>query len=170
MEDAKYAVHTRSCTFLLDEEGLCHFIVSRTGMVPPEIRGCVGSQFVACLHPELEGGLAGELIVGASALFAKKEAETGRMVLMRSGPIVHVELRGVADGHSQEPLSDTTLDLAGGPPLSRPAPSGARGGDTVPPPPSHAASDYFAAVGESTVTLTVPLYRPETEPLRRRRD
>lgn len=174
MEDAKYAVHTRSCTFLLDEEGLCHFIVSRTGMVPPEIRGCVGSQFVACLHPELEGGLAGELIVGASALFAKKEAETGRMVLMRSGPIVRVELRGVSEGASSEHLSDSALDLASGPPLSMPgflgvAPS-ARGGDTVPPPPSASAPDYFAAVGESTVTLTVPLYRPEAQPLRSRRE
>lgn len=168
MEDAKYAVHTRSCTFLLNEEGLCHFIVSRTGMVPPDIRGCVGSQFVACLHPDLEGGLAGELIVGASALFAKRE-ESGRMVLMRSGPIVHVELRDGAHVAVPRSLSDAALDLSEGPPPSRP-PSGARGGDTVPPPSAGSAHDYFSAVSESTVTLTVPLYNPDVQPLRSRRD
>ena len=169
MDEAKYAVHTRSCTFLLNEEGSCQFIVSRTGMVPPDIRGCVGSQFVACLHPELEGGLAGELIVGASALFAKRE-ESGRMVLMRSGPIVHVELRDAQRAPSPSTLSDAALDLAEAPPLSRPPMSGSRGGDTVPPPPALSTPDYFAAVGESTVTLTVPLYRPEAQPLRSRRE
>jgi len=156
-EDVRYAVHTRSCTFLLDDEGLCHFIVSRTGMVPPDVRGCVGSQFVACLHPELEGGLAGELIVGAAALFVKQEAETGKMVLLRTGPIVYVELRGA--------------DLAYEPSVELPPPPDAqpsRGGDTVPPPRFVGAVDYLNATGESTVTLTMPLYRPEVQPFLRR--
>lgn len=168
VEDATYAVHTRSCTFLLDDEGLCRFIVSRTGMVPPDIRGCVGSQFVACLHPDLEGGLAGELIVGAAALFSKQEAN-GKMVLLRSGPILYVELRGSASEALEARLSDSTLDLAGGPPLARPAPSGARGGDTQPPPPGLDPVDYLSQLGESTVTLTMPLYRPESQGARTRR-
>jgi hypothetical protein len=139
-------------------------------MVPPDIRGCVGSQFVACLHPDLEGGLAGELIVGASALFAKQDPETLKMVLMRSGPILWVELRGAAsEPAADERLSDSALDLAGGPSLARPASSGARGGDTVPPPSGHAAHHYFGEVGESTVTLTMPLYRPDAQPFASRR-
>jgi hypothetical protein len=169
VEDATYAVHTRSCTFLLDDEGLCRFIVSRTGMVPPDIRGCVGSQFVACLHPDLEGGLAGELIVGAAALFAKQEAPSGKMVLLRSGPILYVELRGASAPSTEDRLSDSTLDLAGGPPLARPPSSGARGGDTQPPPPGLEPVDYLAALGESTVTLTMPLYRPEAQGQQKRR-
>lgn len=169
VEDATYAVHTRSCTFLLDDEGLCRFIVSRTGMVPPDIRGCVGAQFVACLHPDLEGGLAGELIVGAAALFAKQEAPSGKMVLLRSGPILWVELRGGAAASSNERLSDSTLDLVGGASLARPPASGARGGDTQPPPAGLEPVDYLSALGESTVTLTVPLYRPEVQGQQKRR-
>ncbi len=172
MDNVRYAVHTRTCTFLLDEEGLCHWIVSRTGMVPPDIRGCVGAQFVACLHPELEGGLAGELVVGAAALFVKHDDESRRMVLLRSGPIAHVELRGSERAVTEGVLSDSTLDLADGPPLSRPPDVGARGGDTVPPPAGY-EGDYVAAVlsglGESTVTLTMPLYRPDAAPVLRRR-
>ncbi len=158
MDDAVFAVHTRSCTFLLDAEGTCKWIVSRTGMVPPEIRKCVGAQFMACLHPELDGGLAGELVIGAAALFVKDDASTGRFMLMRSGTIVHIEQRG-ASRASVPPgaiLSDDTLDLVGGPPLAQPPTVGSRGGDTMPPPAPSRPSD-----GESTVTLTLPLFRPE---------
>ncbi|NUO49722.1 MAG: hypothetical protein HOV80_12780 [Polyangiaceae bacterium] len=169
VEDATYAVHTRSCTFLLDDEGLCRFIVSRTGMVPPDIRGCVGSQFVACLHPDLEGGLAGELIVGAAALFAKQEAPSGKMILLRSGPILYVELRDAASPPTDERLSNSTLDLAGGSAPERPPFGGARGGDTQPPPRGLDPVDYLSALGESTVTLTVPLYRPEAQGQHKRR-
>jgi hypothetical protein len=106
------------------------------------------------------------------------------MVLLRSGPIVYVELRGIEpmsepamDLRSDEyeaaraALSDTTLDLAGGPPLPAPPSTGSRGGDTVPPPrfaSGGGAVDYLAATGESTVTLTMPLYRPEAQPFVRR--
>ena len=123
-------------------------------MVPPDVRGCVGSQFVACLHPELEGGLAGELIVGAAALFVKQEAETGKMVLLRTGPIVYVELRG--------------SEIAYEPSVELPPPPPSRGGDTIPPPRLTSAVDYLGAAGESTVTLTMPLYRPEVQPFMRR--
>lgn len=192
MDKVAYAVHTRTCTFLLDAEGLCHWIVSRTGVLPTEIRGCVGAQFVACLHPELAGSLAGELVIGAAALFVKQEPETGKFVLMRSGAILHVEQRGAVRLVPPEGavLSDDTLDLKGGPPLSvappAPPPSYAmrsRGGDTVPPPPASSLSALDSEPpegaeeldvepdpsvprlrpmeGESTVTLTLPLFRPE---------
>jgi hypothetical protein len=194
MDKVVYAVHTRSCTFLLDAEGLCHWIVSRTGVLPADVRGCVGAQFVACLHPDLPGLLAGELVLGAAALFTKTEAETGRAVLMRSGAIMHVEQRGaLRASHSGAPLSDDTLDLKGGPgsstrpPPAIPAPArygsppsfNARGGDTVPPPPvtgptfdgpsaeeldvepDPSAPAMRPLEGESTVTLTLPLFRPD---------
>ncbi len=170
-EPATYAVHTRSCTFLLDAVGVCRFIVSRTGVVPADIRGAVGSQFVASMHPELEGLLAGELVVGAVALFTKLDPETGRMVLLRTGTIVHVEERGraatapVHASGSWPALSDDSLDLGSGPPLSlRPAPS-VRGGDTVPPPSWAIGTGDFEEVAApdsgGTVTLTLPLIRAE---------
>jgi hypothetical protein len=172
MDNAAYAVHTRTCTFLLDAEGICRWIVSRTGMVPPEIRRSVGAQFVACIHPDLDGLLAGELVIGAAALFVKREPQGERFELMRSGTIVHIELRG-AKASLPPPgavLSDDTLDLSGGPPLSVPPTVGARGGDTVPPPSFALGSlsdgeleglEIPAHDGESTVTLTLPLFRPE---------
>lgn len=195
MDKVAYAVHTRTCTFLLDAEGLCQWIISRTGVLPTEIRGCVGAQFVACLHAELAGSLAGELVIGAAALFVKTDAETGKFMLMRSGAILHVEQRGAARVAAPEGavLSDDTLDLKGGPPMSvaPPAPATSyamrsRGGDTVPPPPSVAAIMSYRlddaprveaeeldidpdpsvpsirpVDGESTLTLTLPLFRPE---------
>ncbi len=196
MDKVAYAVHTRTCTFLLDAEGLCHWIISRTGVLPPEIRGCVGAQFVACLHPELAGSLAGELVIGAAGLFVKLDAETGKFMLMRSGTILHVEQRGAVRIVAPEGavLSDDTLDLKGGPPLSVAPPAAppsyvirSRGGDTAPPPPPSRAEimsyrldgslppdaeeldvDPDPSVpamkpvdGESTLTLTLPLFRPE---------
>jgi hypothetical protein len=161
---SRYAVHTRACTFLLDPEGLCLSIVSRTGMVPPEIRRCVGAQFVACLHPDLEGGLVGELVIGSAALFVNDDPETGRKMLLRSGTIVHVEERGRAEPAAHPGLSDDTLDLAGGPPLERPPSTGARGGDTVPPPPGYGGASR-PEVEEGTVTLTLPLFRSEAQRL-----
>jgi hypothetical protein len=145
MDDVVYAMHTKMCTFLLDATGVCKWIVSRTGMVPVEIRRCVGAQFMACLHPDLEGGLAGELVIGAAALFVKTDSSTGRFMLMRSGTIQSVEERGAsrAGPPPGAVLSDDTLDLG----------SSNRGGDTVPPPPV-SFSDH-----EHTVTLTLPLYR-----------
>lgn len=195
MENVAYAVHTRSCTFLLDRDGLCHWIVARHGGVPPDIRGCVGAQFVASLHPELDGLLAGELLLGAAALFVKHDPESGKLVLIRTGEIVHVEDRAAARPSSPpRPLSDDTLDLSGTP-FAPPPPPTSRGGDTIPPPawvpsraddrepsypgfavshgveieeldvspdpesyPGHAAPPVEAA-GESTITLTLPLFR-----------
>jgi hypothetical protein len=192
MEEVAYAVHTRTCTFLLDAEGVCRWIVSRTGMVPPEVRRCVGAQFVACLHEELEGGLAGELIIGAAALFVKPDDEA-RMMLLRSGAILRIDQRGKASSVApiEDRLTDDTLDLADGPPQSEAPPRGA-GGDTQPPPPGYAGSSEDLASymdvdadesepeggpspsaartirttyvdKETTVTLTMPLFRPESQ-------
>lgn len=227
MENVAYAVHTKTCTFLLDREGLCHWIVSRHGMVPPEIRGCVGAQFVASLHAELDGLLAGELLIGSAALFVKHDSETDKLVLLRTGTILHIEDREAGrTSQPPRPLGDDTLDLGGdaasvavrtqpltGPPqdatlpltdasLLR-SPVGGRGGDTVPPPAyvvhrprgasladeaeeldvqpdpdslpdvgplppfqpregapaGHGAARHRKVEGESTITLTLPLFR-----------
>ena len=56
-----YAVHTATCSYLLDEGGVCRWIVSQQGVVPAHVRQCIGAQFVACLDLTVEGGLAGPL-------------------------------------------------------------------------------------------------------------
>ena len=113
--EVAYAVHTKTCTYLLDEQGVCHWIISPTGMVPADIRQCIGAQFVACLDLTQQGGLAGELLIGAAALFVKRDPTTGRSQLLRTGMIFQVETKSGAEA----------LDLA---PVSQ-----AR--DTEPPPP-----------------------------------
>jgi hypothetical protein len=86
-----YAVHTRTCTYLLDDDGVCRWIVSQQGVVPGHVRQCVGAQFVACLDLSVEGGLSGELRQGARALFVRHADDN--MVLLRTGDITRVDDR-----------------------------------------------------------------------------
>lgn len=167
--EVAYAVHTRTCTYLLDDGGVCHWIISPTGMIPVDIRQCIGAQFVACLDLTQAGGLAGEILIGAAALFVKRDAESGRQLLLRTGMIFQVETRpGAAPGElafAPTPSFDTpeTLRRSSRPPESR-------GGDTAPPPPGYGhpaslqeLSRQVLDVSESTVTLTLPLFRPESQ-------
>jgi hypothetical protein len=86
-----YAVHTRTCTYLLDEDGICRWIVSHRGLVPGHVRQCIGAQFVACLDLSEEGGLTGELRPGTRALFVRHFED--HLVLLRTGPIQSIDDR-----------------------------------------------------------------------------
>ncbi|MFO0613864.1 MAG: hypothetical protein U0414_14830 [Polyangiaceae bacterium] len=188
MVDIAYTVHTKSCSFMLDDAGMCRRILSSTGMVPPDIKQCIGAQFVACLDLTLEGGLAGELLLGAAALFVKQDA-TGRMQLLRTGMIFQVETRPdlaaleaaaetgpparSASGPAEAldgPFEEETEDLP--PPSFAETPVPSRGGDTIPPPKPtlkrapeslRELAAQVLDVNESTVTLTLPLYRQESQ-------
>ena len=95
-----YAVHTRGCTYLLDDAGICHWIVSPTGVVPPHVRQCIGAQFVASLSLETPGGLAADLRPGSCALLVRHTGD--RLVLLRTGPILRVEDQREADDPSDD--------------------------------------------------------------------
>jgi hypothetical protein len=90
-----YAVHTATCSYLLDEDGICRWALAPGGPAPPAAERCVGAQFVACLDLHSEGGLVGELRIGGSALFVRREG--GRFVLLRTLPIVNVEIRSAVE-------------------------------------------------------------------------
>jgi hypothetical protein len=187
LADIAYAVHTRTCSFMLDDGGICRWILSSTGMVPPHIKQCIGAQFVACLDLTLDGGLAGELLLGAAALFVKRDA-SGRMQLLRTGMIFQVETRPdvsamprqlgsvppqarASEPEPGEIVEESTEDLPPSPSFAdTPVPS--RGGDTIPPPKPtlkrapeslRELAAQVLDVNESTVTLTLPLYRPEAQ-------
>lgn len=89
MAEMVYAVHTRTCTYLLDEEGVCGWVTSPSGSQAQD--RCIGAQFVACLDLRVPGGLVGELRVGAAGLFARRES--GRFVLLKTSEIERVEYR-----------------------------------------------------------------------------
>jgi hypothetical protein len=106
MPSVAYAVHTRACTYLLDEEGICRWVLSRRGTATDD--RCVGAQFVACVDTSVEGGLVGELRPGSSALFVG--FTDGRLALLRTKPILLVEVP--VDGAELGPLEETA-DLPG---------------------------------------------------------
>ncbi|MEO7331227.1 MAG: hypothetical protein ABI193_21810 [Minicystis sp.] len=103
MSDMAYAVHTRTCTYLLDEDGICRWTLSPSGAAAPGTDRCVGAQFVASLDLNEAGGLVGELRIGAAALFARVEG--GRYVLLRTAAIEHVEFRGGEGESVEEPAA-----------------------------------------------------------------
>ena len=144
MADMTYAVHTRTCIYLLDEAGICGWALP-TGEAPPiGAERCIGSQFVACLDLGVDGGLVGELRVGAAALFARHEK--GRIVLLRTQPIERLELRSPEGDAEPEPEDDLpfgtdTMPLPepsqppyASPPAARPS---APPPPPRPPPPRH---------------------------------
>jgi hypothetical protein len=99
MSDIVYAVHTRSCTYLLDDEGICRWVLSRSGAKSDD--RCVGAQFVAALDLHSKDGLIGELRIGASALFIRSDG--GRFMLIRTKPIEYVELRDAGAAEPEDP-------------------------------------------------------------------
>jgi hypothetical protein len=148
-----YAVHTATCTYLLDDDGVCRWIVSQQGMVPNHVRQCIGAQFVACVDVTVEGALVAELRVGARALFVQHAGD--RMVMLRTGPIHHVDDRRTDHPSGETPppaaaLSDQTHGHYG-----KPAPSARPVGVVLPaprPPPSFGVVRYHGE--EQTITFS----------------
>jgi len=107
-----YAVHTHTCTYVLDQDGICRWIMARQGAVPPHVRQCMGAQFVACLDLASKGGLVPGLREGAMGLFVRV-SEQGRMVLLRTAPILRVEGAGASPkrpgGAAPPALGDASL-------------------------------------------------------------
>jgi hypothetical protein len=100
------ALHTATCTYLLDESGVCRSVMASRGVVPGHVRDCIGAQFVACLDLRVEGGLVGELRIGAMALFVRHRDE-GRLMLLRTGKITRVDDRTFFD--EQEPPAPASM-------------------------------------------------------------
>ncbi|HLM73888.1 MAG TPA: hypothetical protein VK459_14380 [Polyangiaceae bacterium] len=138
MSETLYTVHTRTCTYMLDEDGICRWVRSPSN-APADV-SCIGAQFVACLDLRVNGGLVGELLVGAFALFVRNE--NGRAVLLRTTPIEQVEFRRPADV-----VDPPTVTLPGS--LSSPE--------------DQEVDIEDLATYSSEVTRTMPLYRPETQ-------
>jgi hypothetical protein len=187
MSDMAYAVHTRTCIYLLDDDGICRWTLAPSGVPAQGADRCVGAQFVACLDLRVEGGLVGELMIGAAALFAR--VENGRFVLLRTPMIEYVEFRSGEEEEPAPPEPQTSrqtypLDEGGyaiANPTTDPYPED---GQLYPPPPAYVTAppragsyeeidveaedleemvDVEELVTFSEVTLTIPLYRPDAQ-------
>lgn len=140
-----YAVHTRTCTYLLDDGGVCRWVMSRQGAVPDHVQRCIGAQFVACLDVETPGGLLGDLRVGSHALFVHHEGT--HMVLLRTGIIERVDDRGRQELPTQPPPAMPQREV----PRSQ---YGKSAGVPLRPPPSF--GEVHLAGDEATVTVSLP--------------
>lgn len=92
-----YAAHTQSCTYLLDAEGICRWVIARPGAKQGALElahRCVGAQYVASLDPGAAGALVSDPRVGASMLFARSQ---GRITLMRTEPLTQFEVSAPGD-------------------------------------------------------------------------
>jgi hypothetical protein len=169
VRDLAYAVHTTTCSYLLDDDGVCQWIVSSQGVVPAHVLQAVGAQFVACLDLSTDGGLIGELRVGAMALLVRHEGD--RMVLLRTAAIQNVDdRRSTASEEPTRRAARKSMPL----PLTRPLAARQYGkSQGVPyqaaPPPVLATVQRIG--GEQTVTWTVSTRTPTggTQPRATRR-
>jgi hypothetical protein len=156
-----YAAHTETCTFFLDDEGICRQIIRRAaGMngVPraeDSVSRCIGAQYVASIDVATKGGLIAMPKVGTPLLFAYIGRD-GRIALVRTGTLLRfetkqrAELAAVADESIQVEV-DVPLDELEDPThLFRRAPAAAWNYDTSPPPPP----------SRRTVRPPAPLYAP----------
>lgn len=99
--EISYAAHTSSCTFLLDDQGICRRIVlapkgGKRREVARTSARCIGAQYVASLDGSAAGGMVEMPRVGASMLFARVD-EHGRVSLVRTGALISFESRAGED-------------------------------------------------------------------------
>ncbi len=88
-----YAAHTDTCTFYLDEDGICRHVVRHRGDVARDAdpaQRCIGAQYVASLDPTAKGMLAAMPRLGVPLIFAYV-GENGRIALVRTGAISKFE-------------------------------------------------------------------------------
>lgn len=148
-----YAVHTKTCTYLLDDGGVCRWVMSPQGVVPAHVRKCIGAQFVAALDLRVEDGLTAALTEGSRALFVR---HTGtHMILLRTGVIEQVDDRRRA--HPTEPPLPAAVADTGY------AQYGKRDGRPTVAPPSFGGFGVVKREGdEATVTVSLPDQSAET--------
>ncbi len=152
--DLAYAVHTATCSYLLDEDGVCQWIVSPQGVVPSHVMQAIGAQFVACLDMDERGGLVGELRAGAMALLVRQDGN--RMLLLRTAPIQHVD-----DRRSNAGEAPTKRAARKSAPLPLTRQYGKSAGVPYPPaPPRLSVVEHVGS--EQTVTWTVPTHHTPT--------
>jgi len=138
MADFAYALHTDACTYLLDEAGVCQWVLSPNPATASIVQACVGAHFVASLDVRVQGGLTSEIMPGASALFATVSKASGRPILLRTGPILRVQFRNAESEAAMSPLPgqkqrlDPSDDAA---PVTERAPRPRRKSEARKPPP-----------------------------------
>ncbi len=134
----QYAVHTATCTFLLDSEGICRKIAvipsasstSRGRETARAAARCIGAQYVASLDAHATGLLTDTPKIGTAMLFARTD-ENGRISLVRTGHVTRFE-RYAEDPFVEEDRPSVVSTSA--PPLSPSVAPTPRRQPMLPPP------------------------------------
>jgi hypothetical protein len=121
-----YAAHTESCTLMLDADGVCRWVVASNGGEPRSGKSqqaaarCIGAQYIASLDFDAPGGLVEMPRPGLPMLFARTDPDTGRIYVVRTGPIVRFEKK-VADARPEGTASEPNLSVNDSETRERPA-------------------------------------------------
>jgi hypothetical protein len=101
-----YAAHTTSCTFLLDADGMCRRVLTRSRSAKESsiAKRCLGAQYVASLDMSSDAGLVEMPVPGAFLLFAR--VDDGRVALVKTAPLDRFE-EVVADVRRRPDTSTT---------------------------------------------------------------
>ena len=115
-----YAAHTESCTFMLDANGVCRWVVASNASAQPQSKAweksqqaaarCVGAQYVASLDVTTKGGLLEMPREGIPMLFARVDPATGRVTLVRTAAILRFEIKNAEAETSEVPVAEDTHD------------------------------------------------------------
>jgi hypothetical protein len=116
LDDATFLLHTTTCTYALDDEGICRDIIPRGDRLPRGVDRCRGAQYVACLYKDSDEGMVGDPRIGGRALFVGRG--TGmRMALLKTARITGIEHIDLL-GHKRRPTvpaaprwSDDEIDV-----------------------------------------------------------
>ncbi len=106
-----YVAQTRDHLLMLDDDGVCLYVHRRNKGVDDTDEdadgaiACIGAQFVAALDAAEPGFLAHEPRVGVPMLFARVTA-SGKLCVVRSGPLERFEARGSGFHDSSSLLQD----------------------------------------------------------------
>jgi hypothetical protein len=156
-----YEVHTATCVYLLDADGICRFAHGPeiAASMPPGVEECIGAQFVASLDLRTSGGLIGELRVGASALFVRKAGD--HFVLLRTLPVDTVRMPGLYDPNGVEETQ--VLDGGRGEELpAYPLTEDSSHLDPVTEPEEVLDFEDLVSISVTEVTRIRPLYNPSS--------
>ena len=102
--DATVFLHTVTCIYALDSEGVCRYAIEPDGNPLPKLDRCVGAQYAASFQPNSPHGLIADPKPGTHALFIGKGSGT-RMALIKTPPLIRVVFAEDTPEESKEDLA-----------------------------------------------------------------
>jgi hypothetical protein len=105
--EAKVFIHTQSCIYALDEEGICRYVIGIDGSEVQGFDRCRGAQYVASLDPRTGQLLVADPRPGAHALFVARS--TGWRAALLKTPAITRIVHALEEGVNESSVSAKKL-------------------------------------------------------------